>query len=46
MQSDGPLARDLRRHCLFAALSEERLIEVAGDEVTIPGVESLRRHMH
>ncbi|MGH8299758.1 MAG: Crp/Fnr family transcriptional regulator [Steroidobacteraceae bacterium] len=28
------------------ALSDERLIEVAGDEVTILDVEALRRHMH
>ena len=31
---------------ILRALSDERLIEVAGDEVTILDVESLRRHMH
>lgn len=34
------LSRTLR------ALSDERLIEVEGDEVTIPDLEALRRHMH
>jgi len=34
------LSRTLR------ALSDERLIEVAGDEVTIFNIEALRRHMH
>lgn len=31
---------------ILRALSDERLIEVTGDEVTILDVESLRRHMH
>ena len=31
---------------ILRALSDERLIEVAGEEVTILDVESLRRHMH
>lgn len=34
------LSRTLR------SLSDEHLIEVAGDEVTIPDIEVLRRHMH
>lgn len=34
------LSRTLR------ALSDEHLIEVVGDEVTIPDIEALRRHMH
>ncbi|MGH8170796.1 MAG: Crp/Fnr family transcriptional regulator [Steroidobacteraceae bacterium] len=34
------LSRTLR------ALSDERLIEVAGDEVAIPDIDALRRHMH
>ncbi len=34
------LSRTLR------ALSDERLIEMSGDELTIPDIGSLRRHMH